>query len=124
YRSSAAAAAALSEELNRVRPRSAAIREADLLGADAPERLVAAALEEFGRLDILINNASSFYPTPVGRITPAQWDELLGTNLRAPLFLAQAALRELAKRHGLIINIVDIHGQRPLKGYPLYSVAK
>jgi len=124
YRSSAAAAAALSDELNRTRARSAAIREADLLRADAPERLVAAALEEFGRLDILINNASSFYSTPVGDITPAQWDELIGSNLRAPLFLAQAAMHALAKQRGLIINIVDIHGLRPLKGHPLYSVAK
>jgi len=124
YRSSAAAAAALSDELNRARAHSAAIREADLLRANAPERLVAAALEEFGRLDILINNASSFYSTPVGDITLAQWDELIGSNLRAPLFLAQAAMHALAKQRGLIINIVDIHGLRPLQGYPLYSVAK
>ena len=124
YKSSAAAAAALCKELNRERPRSAASVAADLMSADAPERLVGAALDEFGRLDILINNASSFYPTPLGAITLAQWDELLGSNLRAPLFLAQAAMAALAKQRGLIINIVDIHGLKPLKGYSLYSVAK
>jgi len=124
YRSSAAAAAALADECNRSRPRSAAIHAADLSSAAAPDILVAAALEEFGRLDILINNASSFYPTPIGKITMAQWDDLTASNLRAPLFLAQAAAPCLAKQRGLIINIVDVHGLRPLKGYPLYSVAK
>ncbi len=124
YRSSAAAAGALSDECNRSRRRSAAIYAADLSNAAAPEILVAAALAEFGRLDILVNNASSFYPTPVGMITMAHWDDLMGSNLRAPLFLAQAAAPCLAKQRGLIINIVDVHGLRPLKGYPLYSIAK
>jgi pteridine reductase len=124
YRSSAAGAMALADECNRSRPRSAAIHAADLSSVQAPDTLVAAALEEFGRLDILINNASSFYPTPVGEITIAQWDDLMGSNLRAPLFLAQAAAPSLAKQRGLIINIVDVHGLRPLKGYPVYSVAK
>ena len=98
---------------------------ANLAYAEAPEELVAAALEEFGRLDILINNASSFYPTPVGKIT----DPDVGRSDRratceAPLFLAQAAAPSLAKQRGLIINMVDIHGLRPLKGYPVYSAAK
>lgn len=124
YRASSAAAAALCRELNRQRPNSAACVGADLTDLQAPERLVGAALEEFGRLDILINNASSFYATPMGSITAAQWDELLGSNLRAPLFLAQAAMKALASQRGLIVNIVDIHGLRPLKGYPLYSAAK
>ena len=78
----------------------------------------------FGRLDVLVNNASTFYPTPVGEITAAQFDDLIGTNLRAPLFLAQAAAAELRLRHGLIINIADIHGLRPLKRHPVYSAAK
>ncbi len=97
---------------------------ADLLDDGAPDQLVAAALEHFGRLDVLINNASTFYPTPVGKITRETWDDLLGSNLRAPLFLAQAAAPHLARERGLIINIVDIHGLRPLKGYPVYSIAK
>jgi pteridine reductase len=124
YRSSAAAASALADEFNRTRPRSAAVHAANLLSAETPEKLVAATLEEFGRLDILINNASSFYPTPVGKITLSQWDDLMGSNCRVPLFLAQAAVPSLRLRRGLIINIVDIHGLRPLKGYPLYSAAK
>jgi len=124
FRSSAAAAIALANQFNQIRPHSAALHAADLLTADAPDELVAAALREFGRLDILINNASSFYPTPVGHITLAQWDDLIGTNLKAPLFLSQAAAPSLAKQHGLIINMIDIHALRPLKAHPLYSTAK
>jgi pteridine reductase len=124
YRSSAAAAATLGEELNAARAGSAALVAADLLQDEAPERLIAAALTKFGRLDVLVNNASTFYPTPVGRISRAAWDDLMGSNLRAPLFLAQAAAPHLARQRGLIINVVDIHGLRPLKGYPVYSVAK
>jgi pteridine reductase len=124
YRSSTAAAIALADECNRIRPLSAAVHAANLLSAEAPEKLVAATLEEFGRLDILINNASGFYPTPVGKITVAQWDDLMGSNLRAPLFLAQAAVPSLGRQRGLIINMIDIHGLRPLKGYPVYSAAK
>jgi pteridine reductase len=124
YRSSAAAAAALVGEFNRGRADSAAAASENLLEAQAPERLVAAALKIFGRLDILINNASSFYPTPVGQITAAAWDDLIGINLRAPVFLAQAAAQSLARQHGLILNVIDIHGLRPLKGYPVYSAAK
>jgi pteridine reductase len=124
YRSSARAAADLAEELNRARPETAAVHGVDLLAAEAPERLVAAATEAFGGVDVLINNASSFAPSPVGHITRAQWNDLIGTNLQVPLFLAQAAVPTLAARQGLIINIVDIHGLRPLKGYPVYSVAK
>src|SRR6202011_4168400 len=83
-----------------------------------------ATLLAYGRLDILINNASSFYPTPVGQISGPQWDDLIGSNLKAPLFLAQAAAPSLAKQRGLIINMVDIHALRPLKGHPVYSIAK
>ncbi|MGA2342450.1 MAG: pteridine reductase [Steroidobacteraceae bacterium] len=124
YRSSAAAAAALVEEFNRARAGSAAAASENLLETQAPERLVAATLEVFGRLDVLINNASSFYPTPVGQITAAAWDDLIGINLRAPVFLAQAAAQSLARQRGLILNVIDIHGLRPLKGYPVYSAAK
>jgi pteridine reductase len=124
HRSSAAAASSLAEELNGARRGSAAIVCADILHDDAPDKLIAATLEHFGCLDVLINNASSFYPTPIGTISRAAWDDLLGSNLRAPLFLAQAAAPQLARQRGLIINIVDIHGLRPLKGYPVYSIAK
>jgi pteridine reductase len=124
HRDSAAAARALAAELNAARPGSVAIEAADLLHPQIPERLVAAALREFGRLDILINNASTFYPTHVGEITPVHWDDLMGTNLKAPLFLSQAAAPSLRDAQGLIINIVDIHALRPLKAHPVYSVAK
>jgi pteridine reductase len=124
YRSSAQAASDLAQELNRARPGTAAVHSADLLSAEAPETLVNAAIRAFGGVDVLINNASSFAPSTMGEITRAQWNDLIGTNLQAPLFLAQAAVPSLAERRGLIINIVDIHGLRPLKGYPVYSVAK
>jgi pteridine reductase len=121
YRSSAGA---LADEFNQARADSAAIHPAHLSNAEAPEKLVAAALLEFGRLDILINNASSFYPTPVGQITLPQWDDLIGSNLKAPLFLSQAAAPSLAKQRGLIINMIDVHALRPLKSHPVYSIAK
>src|SRR5271154_5616024 len=124
YRSSAAAAIALADQFNQARPHSAAIHAAHLSTPEAPEKLVAATLLEFGRLDILINNASSFYPTPVGQITLAQWDDLIGSNLKAPLFTAQAAAPRLRAQRGLIINMVDIHALRPLKAHPVYCAAK
>ncbi len=85
---------------------------------------MATALDRYGRLDVLVNNASTFYPTPVGTITAAQFDDLVGTNLRAPLFLSQAAATALRSSQGLILNMVDIHGRRPLKAHPVYSAAK
>jgi pteridine reductase len=124
YRSSAGAAQALTDLLNRERPGSAAIFAANLLDADAPDRVIGATLKRFGRLDILINNASSFYATPVGQITLAQWDDLMGSNLKAPLFLSQAAAPSLRQRRGLIINMVDIHASRPLRSHPVYCAAK
>ena len=124
YRTSATAAKALAAELNKERAGSVAIHGADLHAADAPAAIVAAALREFGRIDILINNASAFYPTPVGEITAKQWDDLFSSNVKAPLFLAQAAAPSLRAQRGLIINIVDIHGLRPLRGHPVYSAAK
>jgi pteridine reductase len=124
YRSSSAAAIALADEFNKLRACSAAIFAAHLLNAEEPDKLIAATLLEFGRLDILINNASSFYPTPIGQITLPQWDDLMGSNLKAPLFLSQAAVPSLRARRGLIINMIDIHALRPLKAHPVYSVAK
>lgn len=124
YRSSAQQAQELRDELNAARPDSAAVFQADLLAAAAMPQLVEATIEKFGRLDALVNNASSFYATPLAEIDELQWTDLLGTNLKAPLFLAQAAADELRRRHGAIVNIVDIHAERPMQGHLLYSVAK
>jgi len=124
YRSSAEDATRLANELNGTRPNSAAVAECDLLDVSQIKKLPARAQQAFGGLDILVNNASTFYPTPVGDITEIDWDDLIGTNLRAPLFLAQAAAPLLHERAGLIINIADIHGLRPLRRYPVYSIAK
>jgi pteridine reductase len=124
YRGAEADAARLEAELNAARPASATRVKADLLAPVAPRALIGAALESFARLDLLVNNASSFYPTALGEIEPGHWEELIGSNLRAPLFLAQAAAPHLAKHGGSIVNIADIHAERPLKGYAVYSVAK
>ena len=124
YRSSSGDAQALVAELNAARAGSAVMLQADLLDLGSLPGLVAGVVEVFGRLDVLVNNASTFYATPVGEITPGQFDDLIGTNLRAPLFLAQAAAAQLRMREGLIINMVDIHGARPLKRHPVYSAAK
>lgn len=124
YHRSAGEAAALAEALNEDRAHSAAIFQADLCAIDTLAPLVTAVGERFGRLDGLVNNASSFYPTKVGAIDTAAWDDLIGTNLRAPLLLAQAAAPYLAQHGGSIVNITDVHAERPLKGYALYCVAK
>ena len=110
--------------LNAMRADSVALIQADLLnGASLPD-LVKTTIGRFGRLDILINNASSFFPTAIGDITEKAWDDLVGTNLKAPLFLSQAAAGELRKRHGCIVNIIDIHAEFPMKNYVVYTVAK
>jgi pteridine reductase len=124
YRASSTDARALAKSLNALRADSAACVKGDLLDVKTPRALVGACLGEFGRLDVLINNASSFYPTPVGRMGERDWDDLVGTNLKAPLFIAQAAAAELKKRRGAIVNIVDIHAEFPLKDYLIYTVAK
>jgi len=124
YRSSAQQAQALQDELNALRPESAAVFQADLLDLNALSQLVCGVIEKFGRLDALINNASSFYATSLTEVDEQQWNDLLGTNLRAPLFLAQAAADELRRRHGCIVNIADIHAERPMHGHLLYSTAK
>lgn len=124
YRDSEPDALSLVEELNRLRPKSASGMKADLLAPIAPRALAMAAIESFGRLDLLVNNASSFFPVALGEIELSHWEELTGSNLRAPFFLAQQAAPELAKTGGSIVNIVDIHAERPLKGYPVYSIAK
>ena len=124
YRSSAADAEALASALNRLRPDSASLVRGDLSQEGVPERIAHQVLAEHGRVDGLVNNASSFFPTAIGEIDDKAWDELMGSNLRGPLFLSQALAPELRQRRGAIVNIVDIHAERPLRGYPLYSAAK
>ncbi len=124
YHRSEQEALALQDELNRLRPKSAAAFQADLLDLGALPKLVHKVVKKFGRLDALVNNASSFYATPLAEVDERQWHDLLGTNLRAPLFLAQAAADELRRSHGCIVNIADIHAERPMHGHLLYSVAK
>lgn len=124
YRSSEADAERLEAELVAARAGSAARLRRDLLEPNAAEELVAAVIERFGRLDLVVNNASIFYPGKIGKIEPRHWDELVGSNLRAPLFVSQAAAPHLKQARGAIVNITDIHAERPLKGFALYSVAK
>jgi pteridine reductase len=124
YHRSASEAQALANELNDARAGSATTLGGDLLDLKVLQSLVEASVARFGHLDILVNNASTFYATPMGSITAAQWDDLMGTNLRAPLFLSQAAAPQLRARQGLILNIVDIHGIRPLRHHVVYSPAK
>jgi len=124
YRRSVSHAETLKAELEAQRPGSVTLVQADLLDCDALPDLVDQVVAACGRLDVLINNASSFYPTPVGEATAAQWDDLMGTNARAPFFLAQAAADQLRANHGCIVNLVDIHAERPHKRHTLYSMAK
>jgi pteridine reductase len=124
YRSSAGEARLLQAELNHQRKNSVALIQADLLDVLKLPSLVEQTVQTFGQLDGLVNNASSFYQTPVGDITPASWNDLIGTNVQAPLFLSQAAAPALRKTMGAIVNITDIHAERPLKNFVVYSVAK
>jgi pteridine reductase len=114
----------LAEHLNQERAESCAVVQCDLLDDAALPKLIDDAAQAFGRLDALVNNASSFYPTPFGQIGPGEWTELIGSNLRAPLFLSQAAAPHLREAQGAIVNLVDIHAERPLKDFIVYSVAK
>jgi pteridine reductase len=124
YRSSRQEALALQDELNALRPESAAIFQADLLELEALPEMFREIIRTFHQLDALVNNASSFYATPLADIDEQQWQDLLGTNLKAPLFLAQAAAAELRRHRGCIVNIADIHAERPMHGHLLYSTAK
>lgn len=124
YRGSSGQAQQLAQQLNERRPGSALAVQADLVDSGQLRGLVEAVTAHAGRLDILVNNASSFYPTPLASVTEEQWTDLIGTNLKAPLFLAQAALPHLKAAHGVIINIVDIHAMRPLRDHTAYGAAK
>lgn len=124
YRSSANEADSLATRLNNERADSAATFAADLLDMKQLPQLISGVVDWAGRLDCLVNNASTFYPTAVGSITEAQWDDLVGSNLKAPLFLTQAAIPHLRQNGGTIVNIVDIHAQRPLRNHAVYGPAK
>ena len=123
-RQSRPAAEALAQRLNADRPDSVRVVCADLLDMGMIAPLVADVVAQFGRLDGLVCNASSFFPTPLGQIDEAAWHDLVGSNFKAPLFLAQAAAPHLRAAGGAIVNITDIHAERPLAGYPLYAAAK
>jgi pteridine reductase len=124
YNTSTADARALQAELNLQRANSVAIIQGDLLNIAIIANLVHETVNQFGQLDVLINNASSYYSTEIGHITEENWHDLVGSNLKAPMFLAQAAASELRKNRGCIVNITDMHIERPKKGYVVYSVAK
>jgi pteridine reductase len=124
YHSSADAARELVAELERERRGSAFSVAADVRDVSALERMAHDVVERAGRLDVLINNASNFYPTPLGTVTEQQWNDLVGSNLKAPLFLTQALLPDLRAARGVVVNIVDVHAQRPLRDHPVYGAAK
>jgi pteridine reductase len=124
HRDSHAAMAALLGELEQARAGSTLELRAELAQADRLPELIAQAIDRFGRLDALVNNASVFFPTPIGTTTPQQWDTLFAANARAPFFLAQAAAPHLRATGGSIVNLVDIYAERPLKEHTLYCMAK
>ena len=124
YRGSREAAQAVQKELNDQRENSVILIQADLHVTNGLSTLIEESVKAWGRLDALINNASSFYPTKIEKATEDHWDDLMGSNLKAPFFLSQAAAPHLKKTKGCIINIVDIHAERPLKTFPIYSMAK
>ncbi|MXS80248.1 pteridine reductase [Nitrosomonas eutropha] len=124
YRNSSADAQRLKQELEQERPDSVALLQGDLLDIDGIPTLIDRTVSQFGGLDTLVNNASSFFPTPVGECTEQDWDDLIGSNLKAPLFLSQAAAPYLKKNQGNIVNIIDIHADQPLKRYVIYNTAK
>ena len=124
YRYSSQDAETLQAALNANRPDSCFLVQGDLLEVATIPALIAQTVAQAGRLDILVNNASSFYPTPLASVTEQQFDDLIGTNVKAPLFMAQAAAPYLQANNGCIINMIDIHGMRPLQGYAAYCVAK
>lgn len=124
YRSSDKAAKDLCRELNDERANSANILQANLDDTDKLPHVVDQAVAFWDRLDLLVNNASSFYPTPVGSITLENWDDLFNSNLKAPLFLSQAAVPHLKQTGGSIINIIDVHAYRPMRKHSVYCAAK
>jgi len=123
-RRSLAETTALADGMNRKEPGSAAVFAAALEDCGQVTALAAAVLERFGRVDALVNNASSFYPTPLATATESQWDDLIGSNLKGPYFLCRALASSLQRHGGTIVNIADIHGRQPLKNHGIYCIAK
>ena len=124
YRHSEDAALLFKQALEEERPDSVMLLKADLRDTGQYPALIEQIRQQRGRLDLLVNNASSFYPTPMEKASEEQWEDLMGTNLKAPFFLAQAAAELLKASEGAVINLVDIHAERPLKDHPIYSIAK
>jgi pteridine reductase len=124
YRSSEADAARLAGELNAVRPASAILVQADIAHGDGPGELAAKVRAHTDCLDVLVNNASRFYPTPFGDVGFETWKDLMGSNVRGPFFLSQALLPELRRGKGAIINILDIHAEKPMRKHTVYCMAK
>ncbi len=124
YHHSSSEAFALAKELNSLRPDSAFCIHGDLLNTALLKDLVQESAQVWQRLDVLVNNASTFYPTPIGEINEVQWGDLMGSNLKAPLFLTQAAMPYLKQQKGNVINIIDIHAKRPMLNHSVYSIAK
>lgn len=124
YHRSKDEALTLASELNAMRAHSAALYQADLFNEAALAPLLSDCLSQFGRLDGLVNNASRFFASEIGKIDHSHWNELMDSNVKAPLFLSQAAVPHLAKTHGAIVGILDIHAKRPLKRHIVYNVAK
>lgn len=124
YRASKREALSLADELESARPRSVLLLEADLGESARLAEMIERSVAHFGRLDALVNNASSFYPTPIGQAAEAHWNDLFASNAKAPFFLAQAAAPHLRRQRGAIVNLVDIYADRPLAEHPIYCMAK
>lgn len=124
WRSSRTDLDALVSDLETARAGSTLALQADLAEFDRLPELVARTVGRYGRLDALVNNASQFTQTPLGEVTPAHWDALFASNARAPFFLAQAAAAHLRAARGAIVNLADIHAERPLHGHAVYCMAK
>ena len=124
YRHSADETRALADELEQQRSDSTLLLQADLADIPTLPLLIERLLKNYGRLDALVNNASAFYPTPLGTATTTQWDELFASNAQGPFFLSQAAIPALRETHGSIVNLIDIYAERPLAEHPLYCMAK
>lgn len=124
YNSSHEEAEKLCASLNKIRKNSATLIRADLQNVPSLETLVEQAVATWGRLDVLVNNASRFYKTSIGKISEYSWDDLMNTNVKGPLFLSQAAAPHLKRTHGCIVNIGDIHAERPMRDYAVYCISK